>query len=85
MAFATASIAFVGVRSEELFDHVNRSLGANLSGANAKQSIQEGVPRFGRLEAGHCTKVGSTWRSIVTDALERHVDDGAVVGLQRDA
>ena len=43
MAFATASIAFVGVRSEELFDHVDRSVGANLSGANGKQSIQEGV------------------------------------------
>src|SRR5207247_9991333 len=31
------------------------------------------------------TKVGSAGRSVVTDALERHVDEGAVVGLERDA
>src|SRR5205807_9821929 len=71
--------------SEELFDHVNRPAGANLPGANGKQPVQEGIFRFGSLEARHRTKVGSSWRSVVTDALERHVDEGAVVGLQRDA
>src|SRR4029450_4668673 len=71
--------------SEELFDHGNRPVGANLSGANGKQPVQEGIFPFGSLEARHRTKVGSSWRSVVTAALERHVDEGAVVGLQRDA
>src|SRR5262245_46875835 len=70
--------------SEELFDYVNRSLGANLGGADGNQPVQEGILRFGRFEARHGTKVGG-WRAVVTNALECHVDEGAVVGLQRDA
>src|SRR5262249_18455623 len=67
--------------SEELFDHVNRSVDANLADANCKQSVQEGILRFGCLEARHRTKVGGGWRFVVTNALEGHVDEGAVVGL----
>src|SRR2546422_10953467 len=71
--------------SEELFDHVNRPVGANLPGANGEQPVQEGVFRFGSLEARHRTKVGSSWRTIVTDPLERHVNESAVVGLHGEA
>src|SRR5439155_23431566 len=69
--------------SEDLLDHVNRSVGADLSGADGKQPVQEGVLRLGSLEARHCTKVASSWRSVVTDPLERHVDERAVVRLER--
>src|SRR5262245_23967344 len=72
-------------RSEELFDYMNRSVGANLADTDGKQPVQEGILRFGCLEARQCTKVGSGWRSVVTNALERHVDEGAVISLQRDA
>src|SRR2546422_9510631 len=71
--------------SEELFDHVNRPVGANFPGANGEQPVQEGIFRFGSLEARHRTKVGSSWRAVVTDPLERHVNESAVVGLQREA
>ena len=70
--------------SEELFDHVNRSVDANLASANGKQPVQEGILRFGRLEARQRTKVRGAWCSVVTNAFERHVDEGAIVGLQRD-
>src|SRR2546428_11602067 len=64
---------------EDLFDHVNRPVGANLPSSYGEQPVQEGVFRFGSLETRHSAKVGSSWRSVVTDALERHVDERAVV------
>lgn len=64
---------------------MNRPVRTDLPGADGEQPVQEGVSGFGSLEARQRTKVGSSWRSVVTDALERHVDEGAVVGLERDA
>src|SRR5215472_17329658 len=71
--------------SENLFDHVNRPVGANLPAADGEHAVQEGILRFGSLEARRRAKVGSSWRAVVTDALEGHVDESAVVSLQRDA
>src|SRR2546426_1659078 len=47
--------------------------------------VRSEIFRFGSLEARHRTKVGSSWRAVVTDPLERHVNEGAVVGLEREA
>src|SRR5262249_45667670 len=58
--------------SEDLFDHVNRPVGANLPGADGEQAVQEGILRFGSLEARHRAKVRNSSRSVVTDALEGH-------------
>src|SRR5258706_8980420 len=71
--------------SEDLFEHVNRPGGANLPGAHREKPVQEGILWFGSLKAWERPKVRSSWRGVVTDSLERHVDEGAVVGLQRDA
>jgi hypothetical protein len=76
---------FKSDNSEELFDHVHRSFGANLRAANGKQLVQEGILRFGGFEARQRPKVGRAWRSVIANALERHMDEGTVVGLQRDA
>src|SRR3989442_119109 len=52
---------------------------------NGEQPVQEGVFRFPGLETRQRSKVGSSRRPVVTDPLERHVNEGAVVGLKRDA
>src|SRR3977135_2928416 len=71
--------------SKDLFDQVNRPVSTNLPSSDGEQPVQEGVFRFGSLETRHRSKVGSSWRSVVPDALKRHVDERAVVGLERDA
>src|SRR3981189_901652 len=71
--------------SKDLFDQVNRPVSTNLPSSDGEQPVQEGVFRFGSLEMRHRAKVGSSWRSVVPDALERHVDERAIVGLERDA
>src|SRR5439155_10462310 len=71
--------------SEDLFDPVNRSAGANLPGAQGEQPVQKGIFRVGSFEARQRPNIGSSWRRVIADAHERHVNEGAVVGLQRDA
>jgi hypothetical protein len=71
--------------SHDLVDQVNRPVAANLSDADRKQPVQEGVLRRGRLEARQRAEVRTTRRAVVADALEGHVDERAVVGLESDA
>src|SRR5262249_15592377 len=70
---------------ENLVNHVNRTVGTNLSRSNGEEPVQERVFRRGSLETWQRAKVGSSCCSVVTDALERHVDECAVVGLERHA
>src|SRR3984957_15723832 len=71
-------------RSENFFDHVNWSSGANFTRTNSKESIQERVPRVGRLEAWERPKIRRFLRSVVFDAFERHVNERTVGRLERD-
>ena len=64
---------------------MNGAAGANLPGADGEQSVQKGVFRLGGLEARQRTESGPYRRPVVTDTFERHVNEGGVVGLERDA
>src|SRR5258707_679925 len=70
--------------SEDLFDHVHRSVGAHLARSHSKQSVQEGVLRVSRLEARERPEIRSSFRSVIADAFERRVNERIVVRLQRD-
>src|SRR5262249_8055921 len=71
--------------SEELFDHVNRSVSADLADTGGKQPVQEGILRVGRFEARQRSEVAAGRRAVVPNALECHVDEGALVSLECDA
>src|SRR5262245_6134182 len=68
--------------SEDFLDQVHWPVGQDLSNANGNQSVHKRVFRFRRLEARRRAEVGSFRSSVVTDAVERHVDQRAVVGFQ---
>src|SRR6185436_20784090 len=68
--------------SEDLLDGVNRPLGANLSDADREQTIDERVLLCGRLEPWHRAEIVVR---VVAHAGERHVNQAAVVSLERDA
>jgi len=70
--------------SEELLDHVNGP-SARISPVPTATAVQETSISVRSFEARQRPKVGSSWRSVVADALERHVDECAVVALQGDA
>src|SRR5207248_11398266 len=67
--------------SENLLDDMNWTLGAKLRAADGKKLIEEGVLRRGGLKTWHRTEVVVR---IVAHAGKRHVNQFAVVGLERD-
>src|SRR5580698_9723180 len=84
-------------RLQDLLDDVDRAAGANLAGADRQELIQEGVPGSRRLEAGKGTEVVAPrggelptterrlrFRAVVTQPLERHVDQRVVIRPERD-
>src|SRR5438093_9035040 len=60
---------------------MNRALGAKLRAADGKETIEESVLRRGGLKTWHRTEVVVR---IVAHAGKRHVNQLAVVGLERD-
>src|SRR5450432_2766912 len=73
-----------GGGSEDFFDHVNWSSCADFAHTNSKQSVQEGVLRVSRLEARERPEIRSSFRSVIADAFERHMNERTVVRLQCD-
>ena len=69
-------------RSQNLLDDVNRSVRTDLPDAHSEQTIQELVLRCRRLEARQRAKVVMC---VIAQTAERHVDQGAVIGFERDA
>src|SRR5262245_6446090 len=61
---------------------MNRALRANLPDADCKETIEKRVLRRGGLEAGRRTKIAVR---VVAHAGERHMNEAAVVGLERDS
>src|SRR5579862_3237913 len=68
--------------SQKFLDDVHRSIRSNLADADGDQPVEERVLRRGGLEARHRSEIAVR---VVSDAAERHVNQRAVVGLQRDA
>src|SRR5437867_1491182 len=84
--------------SKDLVDRVDRALGAPIAARYGEKAIQECVLRVPGLEAGRgpevvgrgvdarATREGRDhFRRTVTKPERRHVDEGAVVGLEREA
>src|SRR4026209_1327618 len=67
--------------SKNLFDDVNRTLGANLSDADRKKTIEERVLRRRGLETWQRSEIVVR---IIAHARECHVNRGAVVCPERD-
>src|SRR5260370_39151174 len=70
-----------GPSSEELHDDMNRAVSANLSRADGKDTIEERVSRRGGLETRHRPEIVVR---VDAHAGERHLNQVAVVGLERD-
>ena len=83
---------------KDFVDRVDRSARAAISGRESDQSVQErilGRARFeprrgpkvvrGRVDGLTTRKRGQHFRRAVTEAEGRHVNQGAVVSLERDA
>src|SRR3954469_5541813 len=68
-------------RLENLLDGVNRPVPVTLSRTHSEQAIEERVLRRRSLEAGHRSEVVVR---VVAHAGECHVDQRAVVGLERE-
>src|SRR4051794_25335890 len=71
--------------SEDFFDPVNRPVGGDLARPHGEQPVQGGISGVSRLKPWQRPKIGTARRLVIADALERHVNEGAVVDLQRYA
>src|SRR4051812_49893613 len=67
--------------SQNLLDEMHRSLSADFADADGKQTIEERVVRRGGLETAHGAEIVVR---VVAHAGECHVNQAAIVGLERD-
>src|SRR5262245_45415207 len=69
-------------KSEDLLDDVNRPIGANLPHADGEQTVEERVLGRRRFETWRCAQIAVR---VIAHPPERHVNQRAVVSLERDA